>query len=192
MCSEKYQNTQKLLLHIRQDLVCVLKIMAVPLEKEEDGSTAHVCKDASEQTTRSFGIKRSKRRCLDTKPSAMFGENKVPALQPKHLVPSMKHGGGGVMIFGLVLQPRNLESLQSSSQPLTLSILRLSGGKHEAIHEAIYPPDKLYDWISDPKSSNESASEQLKKRRIKVFQRRSHDPDLNPINSYNVANLNLN
>jgi len=101
------------------------------------------------------------------------------AYQHKHLTPTVKHGGGGLMIWACFAAtgPGHLAVIESTMN---------SSGYQSILEkcEAICPTAKAglklaHQQDNDPKHSSSSTTECVKKKRIKVLQWSSQSPDLN-------------
>ena len=110
--------------------------------------------------------------------SSMFGENQT-AYQHKHLIPTVKHGGGGLMIWACsaATGPGQLAVIEST---MNSCVPKYSRVKCEAICRTDKAWLKLgHQQDNDPKHSSKSTTECLKKKRIKMLQRFSQSPDVN-------------
>ncbi|KAF7664638.1 hypothetical protein LDENG_00170880, partial [Lucifuga dentata] len=104
------------------------------------------------------------------------------AFQKKNIIPTVKHGGGSVMVWGCF----------AASGPGRLAVI--DGTMNSALYQKILKENvrpsvrdlKLKrTWVmqqdNDPKHTSKSTSEWLKKNKMKVLEWPSQSPDLNPI-----------
>lgn len=104
------------------------------------------------------------------------------AFQKKNIIPTVKHGGGSVMVLGCF----------AASGPGRLAVI--DGTMNSALYQKILKENvrpsvrdlKLKRiWVlqqdNDPKHTSKSTSEWLKKNKMKVLEWPSQSPDLNPI-----------
>ena len=104
------------------------------------------------------------------------------AFHKKNIIPTVKHGGGSVMVWGCF----------AASGPGRLAII--DGTMNSALYQKILKENvrpsvrdlKLkHTWVmqqdNDPKHASKSTSEWLKKNKMKVLEWPSQSPDLNPI-----------
>ena len=104
------------------------------------------------------------------------------AFHNKNIIPTVKHGGGSVMVWGCF----------AASGPGRLAII--DGTMNSALYQKILKENiwpsvcdlKLKcSWVmqqaNDPKHTIKSTSEWLKRNKIKVLEWSSQSPDLNPI-----------
>ena len=104
------------------------------------------------------------------------------AFHSKNLIPTVKHGGGSVMVWGCF----------AASGPGRLAIIE--GTMNSALYQRILQENvrlsvrelKLKrSWVmqqdNDPKHTSKSTSEWLKNKKFKVLEWPSQSPDLNPI-----------
>ncbi|KAK3557302.1 hypothetical protein QTP70_026615 [Hemibagrus guttatus] len=102
--------------------------------------------------------------------------------QKKNIIPTVKYGGGSVMVWGCF----------AASGPGRLAVI--NGTKNSAVYQKILKENvrpsvcdlKLKrTWVlqqdNDPKHTNKSTSEWLKKNKMKTLEWPSQSPDLNPI-----------
>ncbi|KAK3508530.1 hypothetical protein QTP70_031914 [Hemibagrus guttatus] len=104
------------------------------------------------------------------------------AFQKKNIIPTVKYGGGSVMVWGCY----------AASEPGRLAVI--NGTMNSAVYQKILKENvrpsvsdlKLKrTWVlqqdNDPKHTSKSTSEWLKKNKIKTLEWPSQSPDLNPI-----------
>ncbi|KAK3538661.1 hypothetical protein QTP86_011806 [Hemibagrus guttatus] len=104
------------------------------------------------------------------------------AFQKKNIVPTVKYGGGSVMVWGCF----------AASGPGRLAVI--NGTMNSAVYQKILKENvrpsvcdlKLKrTWVlqqdNDPKHTSKSTSEWLKKNKMKTLEWPSQSPDLNPI-----------
>ncbi len=104
------------------------------------------------------------------------------AFQKKNIIPTVKYGGGSVMVWGCF----------AASGPGRLAVI--NGTMNSAVYQKILKDNvrpsvrdlKLKrTWVlqqdNDPKHTSKSSSEWLKKNKIKTLEWPSQSPDLNPI-----------
>ncbi|KAK3535010.1 hypothetical protein QTP70_001966 [Hemibagrus guttatus] len=104
------------------------------------------------------------------------------AFQKKNIIPTVKYGGGSVMVWGCF----------AASGPGRLAVI--NGTMNSAVYQKILKENvrpsvcdlKLKPtWVlqqdNDPKHTSKSASEWLKKNKMKTLEWPSQSPDLNPI-----------
>ncbi|KAK3542023.1 hypothetical protein QTP86_010605 [Hemibagrus guttatus] len=104
------------------------------------------------------------------------------AFQKKNIIPTVKYGGGSVMVWGC----------SAASGPGRLAVI--NGTMNSAVYQKILKENvrpsvcdlKLKrTWVlqqdNDPKHSSKSTSEWLKKNKMKTLEWPSQSPDLNPI-----------
>ncbi len=100
----------------------------------------------------------------------------------KHIIPTVKYGGGSVMVWGCF----------AASGPGRLAVI--NGTMNSAVYQKILKDNvrpsvrdlKLKrTWVlqqdNDPKHTSKSTSEWLKKNKMKTLEWPSQSPDLNPI-----------
>ncbi|KAK3528808.1 hypothetical protein QTP70_011595 [Hemibagrus guttatus] len=104
------------------------------------------------------------------------------AFQKKNIIPTVKYGGGSVMVWGCF----------AASGPRRLAVI--NGTMNSAVYQKILKENvrpsvcdlKLKrTWVlqqdNDPKHTSKSTSEWLKKNKMKTLEWPSQSPDLNPI-----------
>ena len=104
------------------------------------------------------------------------------AFQKKNIIPTVKYGGGSVMVWGCF----------AASGPGRLAVI--NGNMNSAVYQKILKENvrpsvrdlKLKrTWVlqqdNDPKHTSKSTSEWLKKNKMKTLEWPSQSPDLNPI-----------
>ncbi|KAK3552767.1 hypothetical protein QTP86_022344 [Hemibagrus guttatus] len=104
------------------------------------------------------------------------------AFQKKNIIPTVKYGGGSVMVWGCF----------AASGPGRLAVI--NGTMNSAVYQKILKENvrpsvcdlKLNQtWVlqqdNDPKHTSKSTSEWLKKNKMKTLEWPSQSPDLNPI-----------
>ncbi len=104
------------------------------------------------------------------------------AFQKKNIIPTVKYGGGSVMVWGCF----------AASGPGRLAVI--NGTMNSAVYQKILKDNvrpsvrdlKLKrTWVlqqdNDPKHTSKSTSEWLKKNKMKTLEWPSESPDLNPI-----------
>ncbi|KAK3531714.1 hypothetical protein QTP70_025948, partial [Hemibagrus guttatus] len=104
------------------------------------------------------------------------------AFQKKNIIPTVKYGGGSVMVWGCF----------AASGPGRLAVI--NGTMNSAVYQKILKENvqpsvcdlKLKrTWVlqqdNDPKHTSKSTSEWLKKNKMKTLEWPSQSPDLNPI-----------
>ncbi|KAG2461297.1 TCB1 transposase, partial [Polypterus senegalus] len=104
------------------------------------------------------------------------------AFQKKNIIPTVKYGGGSVMVWGCF----------AASGPGRLAVI--DGTMNSTVYQKILKENvrpsvrqlKLKrSWVlqqdNDPKHTSKSTSEWLKKNKMKTFEWPSQSPDLNPI-----------
>ncbi len=104
------------------------------------------------------------------------------AFQKKNIIPTVKYGGGSVMVWGCF----------AASGPGRLAVI--NGTMNSAVYQKILKDNvrpsvrdfKLKrTWVlqqdNDPKHTSKSTSEWLKKNKMKTLEWPSQSPDLNPI-----------
>ncbi|KAK3561379.1 hypothetical protein QTP86_033119 [Hemibagrus guttatus] len=104
------------------------------------------------------------------------------AFQKKNIIPTVKYGGGSVMVWGCF----------AASGPGRLAVI--NGTMNSAVYQKILKENvwpsvcdlKLKrSWVlqqdNDPKHTSKSTSEWLKKNKMKTLEWPSQSPDLNPI-----------
>ncbi|KAK3509481.1 hypothetical protein QTP70_035136 [Hemibagrus guttatus] len=104
------------------------------------------------------------------------------AFQKKNIIPTVKYGGGSVMVWGCF----------AASGPGRLAVI--NGSMNSAVYQKILKENarpsvcdlKLKrTWVlqqdNDPKHTSKSTSEWLKKNKMKTLEWPSQSPDLNPI-----------
>ncbi|KAK3575061.1 hypothetical protein QTP86_019760 [Hemibagrus guttatus] len=120
----------------------------------------------------------------------LFGKNstcrvwrrKNAELQPKYTIPTVKHGGGNIMLWGCF----------SAKGPGRLIRVkeRMNGAMyHEILSKNLLPSARALKmkrgWVfqhdNDPKHTARATKEWLRKKHFKVLERPSQSPDLNPI-----------
>ena len=101
------------------------------------------------------------------------------AYQHKHLIPTVKHGDGGMMIWGSFCSHRTWTPCSQWVHHELLYIPKYSRVKCEAICLTAKAWLKLgHQQDNDPKHSSKSTTECVKKKRIKVLQWSSQTLDL--------------
>ena len=101
---------------------------------------------------------------------------------PKNIIPTVKHGGGNLMLWGCF------------SAKGTGRFHRIEGRMNGAMHRDILSDNllpsvralkmscgRVFQHDNDPKHMANPTKEWLKKKHIKVLERPSQSPDLNPI-----------
>ncbi|KAK3535396.1 hypothetical protein QTP70_012260 [Hemibagrus guttatus] len=102
------------------------------------------------------------------------------AFQKKNIIPTVKYGGGSVMVWGCF----------AASGPGRLAVI--NGTTNSAVYQKILKEnvrpsvcDLKQTWVlqqdNDPKHTSKSTSEWLKKNKMKTLEWPSQSPDLNPI-----------
>ncbi len=101
------------------------------------------------------------------------------AYDPKNTIPTVKHGGGNIMLWGVFLL-RGQDNCTASKGRWT--------GPCTVRARALKPARALkmgHGWVfqhdNDPKHTAKATKECLKKKHIKVLEWPSQSPDLNPI-----------
>ncbi|KAI4887520.1 hypothetical protein NFI96_016696, partial [Prochilodus magdalenae] len=125
---------------------------------------------------------RPKLNFLASTPPAMCGGKKNAAYDPKNTVPTVKHGGGSIMVRGCF------------SAKGTGLLHRITGKMDGAMNRTILRDNLLPSardlkmgrgWVfqhdNDPKHTAKATKDWLKKNHIKVMEWPSQSPDLNPI-----------
>uniref|UniRef100_A0A803K993 Tc1-like transposase DDE domain-containing protein n=1 Tax=Xenopus tropicalis TaxID=8364 RepID=A0A803K993_XENTR len=119
-----------------------------------------------------FGINST--RCVWRKKNAAY--------DPQNTVPTVKHGGGDILLWGCF-------SAKGTGQ-----LIRINGKMDGAMYREILNDNLLpsarklkmgHGWVfqhdNDPKHTAKATKEWLKKKHIKVMEWPSQSPDLNPI-----------
>uniref|UniRef100_A0AAY5KMK4 Tc1-like transposase DDE domain-containing protein n=1 Tax=Esox lucius TaxID=8010 RepID=A0AAY5KMK4_ESOLU len=120
----------------------------------------------------------------------LFGKNlthcvwrrKNAELHPKNIIPTVKHGGGNIMLWGCF----------SAKGPGRLIRVkeRINGAMYrEILSENLLPSARalkmkrgwVFQYDNDPKHSARTTKEWLRKKHFKVLEWPSQSPDLNPI-----------
>ncbi len=119
----------------------------------------------------------------------LFGKNstcrvwrrKNAELHPKNTIPTVKHGGGNIMLWGCF----------SAKRPGRLICVETMNGAmyREILSENLLPSVRalkmIRGWVfqhdNDPKTTARATKEWLRKKHFKVLEWPSQSPDLNPI-----------
>ncbi|KAK3560504.1 hypothetical protein QTP86_009647 [Hemibagrus guttatus] len=120
----------------------------------------------------------------------LFGKNstcrvwrrKNAELQPKNTIPTVKHGGGNIMLWGC---------FSAKGPGLLISVKeRMNGAMYrEILSKNLLPSARAlkmkHGWVfqhdNDPKHTTRATKEWLRKKHFKVLEWLSQSPDLNPI-----------
>ncbi len=105
--------------------------------------------------------------------SSVWRRRSKAAYDPKNTIPTIKHGGGNIMLWGVFLLRGQDNCTASKGQwtgPCTIKARALKMGR-----------GWVFQHDNDPKHMANSTKEWLKKKHIKVLEWPSHSPDLNPI-----------
>ncbi|KAI3363740.1 hypothetical protein L3Q82_001204 [Scortum barcoo] len=104
------------------------------------------------------------------------------AFDKKNIMPTVKHGGGSVMVWGCF-------AASGPGQLTVIDGIMNSGVYQKILKDNVRPSVRALklkrSWImqqdNDPKHTSKSTSEWLKKNKMKVLEWPSQSPDLNPI-----------
>lgn len=104
------------------------------------------------------------------------------AFENKNLIPTVKHGGGNVMVWGCfsAAGPGQLTIIES-----TMNSVLYQRVLEENVRPSVRKLKLKRMWTmqhdNDPKHSSKSTKEWLKKKKLRVLEWPSQSPDLNPI-----------
>ncbi|KAI4876714.1 hypothetical protein NFI96_008003 [Prochilodus magdalenae] len=110
------------------------------------------------------------------KNSTRVWRQKNAELHPKNTIPTVKHGGGDIMLWGCF------------SAKETGRLIRVKGRMNGAMYREILPSVRALKmergWIfqhdNDPKHTTQATKECLRKKHFRVLEWPSQSPDLNP------------
>ncbi|KAI4895768.1 hypothetical protein NFI96_024067, partial [Prochilodus magdalenae] len=104
------------------------------------------------------------------------------AFQKKNIIPTVKYGGGSVMVWGCFAAsgPGRLAVINGTMNSTVYQKI-LKGNVWPSVHDLKLKGTWVLQQDNDPKHTSKSTSEWLKKNKVKTLEWPSQRPDLNPI-----------